>query len=339
MKKQTRILAIATGAFLLFVLLIVGIQLIIFAESDLVREASIFAGASLDAPYRIAIDVTRVDTLNGELTLRVDIIPDGRYLDAQGQLSEKIVLIIESLSGAKQFVFEEGSSINPFTATIQILGKPSDYPLDRYSAYLALRLHGPESDDEQILLSPRIPFIVAISSDIPGYSLEFADLLDEINDLQVELEEVLSSDEMEENIGEEKDPDAEVIEEDSLDVVSIAKSEKDLSDENSFVGILVEVTHSGVVLAFIIFLMLLQWVLAFIAFIIALSTIIQKRDVKIINFSWLGALLFAQIALRNAMPGTPKVGTLGDSLSFFWVLGIITISMLVLVGVWIFRGE
>ncbi|MBC8507521.1 MAG: DUF4436 family protein [Anaerolineales bacterium] len=53
----------------------------------------------------------------------------------------------------------------------------------------------------------------------------------------------------------------------------------------------------------------------------------------------IGALLLAQIALRNAMPGTPKVGTLGDSISYFWVLGIITISMLTLVGVWSFHGE
>ena len=339
MKKQTRILVIATGAFMLFVILITVIQLIMFADRGLVRQVSIFTGAQPDAPYRIAIDVTGVDPLHGEMTIRVDIIPDDRLLDAQGQLRQKIVLIVESLAGVKHVVFEEGSTINPFTANIQIIGKPSDYPLDRYSAYIALRLHEPESDEEQITLSKRIPFVVAMSADIPGYALNFADLIEEFSDFQAGLEEeILDA----ENAGQEEleeGNDEAATEEDSLNVVEIAKSEKDLTDENSFVGILIEISHSGAVMAFIIFLMVLQWILAFIAFIIALTTIIQKRDVKIINFSWLGALLFAQIALRNAMPGTPKVGTLGDSLSFFWVLGIITISMLMLVGVWIFRGE
>ncbi len=52
------------------------------------------------------------------------------------------------------------------------------------------------------------------------------------------------------------------------------------------------------------------------------------------NFGWL-----CQIALRNAIPGTPPVGALGDFLSFFWVLGIIVAAMLFLVILWVVRGE
>ncbi len=83
----------------------------------------------------------------------------------------------------------------------------------------------------------------------------------------------------------------------------------------------------------------MQWILALVAFVVALVIIVQKRKVTIPDFGWLWALVFAQIALRNAMPATPPVGTLGDFLSFFWVLGIIAASMVALVVVWVVRGE
>ncbi|MBC8509657.1 MAG: DUF4436 family protein [Chloroflexi bacterium] len=39
------------------------------------------------------------------------------------------------------------------------------------------------------------------------------------------------------------------------------------------------------------------------------------------------------------MPNSPPIGTLGDRLSFFWALGIITFSMFALILAWIFRGD
>ncbi len=337
MQQQTRKLITWTALFVLFIVAITAYQLIRFADSGQLREVSIFPIDTPDAPYRITMEVTDVDLVNGELTARVDIIPPDSALDDHGQLRENLLFTIESLSGTSQTIYESGSIINPFITTLEIIGKPRNYPLDTYSTYVALRLNGENPDVEVNEKSPRLPFIVAVSSDITGFAIGFSDLIEEFSDRQAELEEEILEAEDEEI--EEIAEDGTVTEESTLDVVEIATSEKDLADEKSFVGLLIEVTHSGAVLAFIIFLMFLQWILAFVAFIITLTTVTQKRAVKISNFSWLGALLFAQIALRNAMPGTPKVGTLGDSLSFFWVLGIITLSMLVLVGAWIYRGE
>ncbi len=101
----------------------------------------------------------------------------------------------------------------------------------------------------------------------------------------------------------------------------------------------IEVQTSDAVFGFILFLIALQWTLAITAFSVSLVIIVENRKVTIPNFGWLGALVFAQISLRNAMPNTPPIGTLGDRLSFFWVLGIIAISMLALVITWVLRGE
>lgn len=121
--------------------------------------------------------------------------------------------------------------------------------------------------------------------------------------------------------------------------VEVSEAAEEDAYDIGYADLLIEVQRSEPVFAFTLFLMAMQWILALVAFLVALVIFVQKRKVSIPNFGWLWALVFAQIALRNAMPGAPPVGALVDFLSFFWVLGIIVAAMLVLVIIWIFRGE
>jgi hypothetical protein len=51
----------------------------------------------------------------------------------------------------------------------------------------------------------------------------------------------------------------------------------------------------------------------------------------------LGALLFGFVAFRNAMPGTPPIGTLADFISFFWAEGLVAACLFVLVVIYLRR--
>ena len=59
--------------------------------------------------------------------------------------------------------------------------------------------------------------------------------------------------------------------------------------------------------------MVLQWLLA-ISAISAAIVWVNGRKIEVTMFGWMGALLFALIPLRNAMPAVPPVGVLSDFL-------------------------
>jgi hypothetical protein len=65
--------------------------------------------------------------------------------------------------------------------------------------------------------------------------------------------------------------------------------------------------------------------------------VILKRKAEIAMFSFIATLIFAFVTVRNALPGSPPVGTLSDKLSFFWAEGILGMCLLAVILTWIFR--
>jgi hypothetical protein len=98
--------------------------------------------------------------------------------------------------------------------------------------------------------------------------------------------------------------------------------------------------RSGTTIAVAIFIMVLQLGLALALLVLLFSLIRGARKVELGMFSWMGAMLFAFPALRNASPGIPPiVGTLSDFLAFFWAESIVAIVLVVSVGLWLFRPQ
>ncbi len=117
---------------------------------------------------------------------------------------------------------------------------------------------------------------------------------------------------------------------------SISASEQQAETGYSLINIQVE--RSTSVVAFAVLIMVLQWMLALCAFgVMVVWT--RGRQFEVTMFGWMGALLFALIPLRNAMPSVPPVGVLSDFLSFYWSLIIISVSMVVSVTTWLWRGS
>jgi Domain of unknown function (DUF4436) len=83
--------------------------------------------------------------------------------------------------------------------------------------------------------------------------------------------------------------------------------------------------------------MAIYWALALASAAITVAIIVRRRpfDPRILAF--LGALLFALIAFRNAAPGNPPIGTFLDFYAMFESVGIVAISLLALMITYLAR--
>ena len=82
--------------------------------------------------------------------------------------------------------------------------------------------------------------------------------------------------------------------------------------------------------------MALEWLMALSALSAAIVWM-RGRKIEVTMFGWMGALLFALIPLRNAMPAVPPVGVLSDFLSFFWAEILVAVSLALSVATWLTR--
>ncbi len=87
--------------------------------------------------------------------------------------------------------------------------------------------------------------------------------------------------------------------------------------------------------AFAVLLLVLQALLGAAAAALAVFVWRRQRRVEIPMLTWLAALLFAIVPLRNAMPGAPPIGALVDVLVFFWAVTIIALSLVSVLLRWL----
>ncbi|HPL27528.1 MAG TPA: DUF4436 family protein [Anaerolineae bacterium] len=108
-------------------------------------------------------------------------------------------------------------------------------------------------------------------------------------------------------------------------------------EEVGSVAVDIEITRSGTVRFFAIFAMAVMWAIALAVAFMVLAVLLRGRKVELGMFSLAASLLFGFWALRNALPGTPPVGTLSDFIAFFWAEGIAAISVTILILTWLIR--
>lgn len=99
----------------------------------------------------------------------------------------------------------------------------------------------------------------------------------------------------------------------------------------------IKITRSEPVVFFSTLVMIIMWLLAIITALMALRILFSDRLPEIGLLGFLGALLFAFPAIRNAQPNVPPVGTLGDFLSFFWTELIVVVSLIIVGACWLKR--
>ncbi|KAJ3413064.1 DEAD-box ATP-dependent RNA helicase [Chytridiales sp. JEL 0842] len=85
-------------------------------------------------------------------------------------------------------------------------------------------------------------------------------------------------------------------------------------------------SRSGTTKFFALFIMILMWFLALLAFTVSVTIWNRKRKVEPPMIGVTVSLLFALPAVRNTQPGAPAIGCTSDVISFFWAMAIVAIS-------------
>lgn len=108
-------------------------------------------------------------------------------------------------------------------------------------------------------------------------------------------------------------------------------------NSNIFVYIDINMTRSLPVKSFAVVVILILWVLALLAFFVAIKVAKSGRIPEFGMLGWMGSLLFSFPFVRNSQPGVPPIGTLSDFLSLFWTETLVVISLTIVGICWLKR--
>jgi hypothetical protein len=86
---------------------------------------------------------------------------------------------------------------------------------------------------------------------------------------------------------------------------------------------------------FAVVLLVLMIALPVLVLTVAISAYRGRRKVEATLMSWMGAMLFATIPLRNFFPGAPPIGSWVDYLVVLWVIAGLIIGLGVFVAAWL----
>jgi hypothetical protein len=125
----------------------------------------------------------------------------------------------------------------------------------------------------------------------------------------------------------------------SLHGFSLGATSDPADPEQAAVDVDFKIDRAGSTVFFATFVMLLMWCLAIGAVSLMLWVTVGGRKIELAMFSFLGALLFAFPAVRNAVPGSPPIGAFSDYLAFFWAEGLVATSLIVILAAWALRPQ
>ncbi|CAN5307449.1 hypothetical protein BH09ACT8_BH09ACT8_25420 [soil metagenome] len=223
-----------------------------------------------DNPNRVEarVWITKVDAVSDTFSMTIaDVRPYGSLADESGNFAQDATLTTNAIGAWKMPI--RGSDAAPDSdQKVALTGSITDYPFDRYSAYVELHIYGADGTD--------LPVALTVFDTDP--------------------------------------------------FVTVSRS----LEANQSGGTVVDLTihRSLPTMVFAIVIMALMLGLASAAVIAAYFLQSGGRGLNFTACSMMGALLFALIPLRNAVPGSPPIGSVIDFASFFIAEAIISISLI-----------
>jgi hypothetical protein len=328
-KLSGKNIAIAVGLVVLFVVAFILVLRAYRQEGE--KRAAVISESGERDPNHIEIFVklVTVDPIKGDASARLEFVPHGEYTPDEGvTLSRDVKLFVNSATGKQEHVFEKGKRMNPVDVTMNLYdGAVTDYPFDSHRAYLEMSLEnaakdkpkeskaeatpnpapsptpaptGEEDEDEQQPPPPAAAAAKPETTDEGGGIPIGVDFYGSIPGLNIQAEKTSETDE-------------------------------------DYVGIDMEFERASTVKFFSIFVMAVMWAVTVIVLLMTFSVVMRGRKIEVGMFSFLAALLFAFVALRNAQPGSPPIGSYSDYISFFWAEILIALCLLSIVAVWVYR--
>lgn len=106
-----------------------------------------------------------------------------------------------------------------------------------------------------------------------------------------------------------------------------------------FTTVEISLARTTATTAYAVWMMALMWGLAATGVLIAWAVVIWRVELPLWVFGYFVGVLFALPPLRDSLPGRPPPGTAFDFVSFYWSVGIVGVTLIVLLTVWIRRAR
>lgn len=328
-KLSGKNIAVAAGLVVLFVAAFVLVLRAYRQEGE--RRAAVISESGERDPNHVEVFVklVSVDPIKGDASARLDFVPHGDLTpDNGGTLSRDIKLLVNSATGKQEHVFERGKRMNPVDVTVNLYdGAVTDYPFDHHKAYLEMSLESVKGKDEKGKAGAAP---AAAPTPTPAPQGEGDDEEEPLRQHAQAAPQTEAAAEEEAGIPIGVDFFG------SIPGLNI-KAEKTSQTDEDLVGIDMEFERASTVKFFSIFVMVVMWGVTAVVLLMTLSIVMRGRKIEVGMFSFLAALLFAFVTVRNAQPGSPPIGSYSDYLSFFWAEILIALCLLTIVAVWVYR--
>lgn len=321
-KLSGKNIAVAVGLIALFVVAFV-LVLRAYRQEGEKRSAVISESGERDPNHiEVFVKLVTVDPIKGDASARLEFVPHGTFTPDEGNtLSRDIKLFVNSATGKQEHVFEKGKRMNPVDVTMNLYdGTVTDYPFDHHRAYLEIYLTGVAKEKSKTEAAPTPTPTPAPPADTeddeqPSQAAAPAKAQAEATDDEIPIGVDFFG---------------------SIPGLNI-QAEKTAQTDEDLVGIDLTFGRAATVKFFSIFVMAVMWGVTIIVLLMTFTIVMRGRKIEISMFSFLAALLFAFVALRNAQPGSPPIGAYSDYISFFWAEILIALCLLSIIAAWVFR--
>ena len=331
-KLSGKNIGIAVGLIVLFVVAFFLVLRAYRQEGE--RRAAVISESGERDPNHVEVFVklVTVDPIKGDASARLDFVPHGDLTpDGGATLARDLKLLVNSATGKQEHVFEKGKRMNPVDVTVNLYdGAVTDYPFDHHKAYLEMSLEGVVKEKKEGGKAEA----AATPAPAPAQTPQGED------DDEQEQQNAQAAQEA---------PKAEAAADDGGIPIGVdffgsipglnIKAEKTAQTDEDLVGIDMEFERASTVKFFSIFVMVVMWGVTAVVLLMTLSIVMRGRKIEVGMFSFLAALLFAFVTVRNAQPGSPPIGSYSDFLSFFWAEIILALCLLTIVAIWVARPQ
>jgi hypothetical protein len=332
-KLSVRDIVVALALIVIFVVAMIVVVKIYRSEGEKAK-AEISDAGETDANHVAAyVKLLAIDPIKGDISARIEFTPDGDFADETGALARPVKVYVNSANGKQEHEFAKGKRMTPIDVTVSLYdGKVTDYPFDSHQAFLEIYLTTPPEKAKAPAAQPapkpaegegETPAAAATPTPEGGVTpaepktTSAAAVHDADNDGTDEVPLLV----------------------DFFGSVPGYRIEAAKSKESDidYVGIDMKVSRSSTVVFFSSFVMFLMWGATIAVLLLVLSIILRGRKIEVGMFSFLAALLFALVAVRNSQPAVPPIGTLSDFIAFFWAEVILALCLLSILFVWLIR--
>jgi len=189
-KKIKKNLVILIAGVVVFVLLYAFVVSTYFKEAE--KRSLFIESQTADTVNCINVDgyIVSIDPNKGEMTIRMDFEPKGKYANEKGLLNIDLQVYVNNSSGKQEHSFEKDAIMNPIEITLNLYdGLVTDYPFDKHNAdfqlytYEKIKKEIKEGETmKEVTEESDINNFLSFSGSVTGYKIN-ASLAPEGNDL------------------------------------------------------------------------------------------------------------------------------------------------------------